>query len=509
VAEAVVEGSFESWDAFLKDRGLPEEQPVVLRRELSSAGRSRAWINGGACNLADLREAGRIWVRLTSQHDHQSLLQEDRHLALFDEVLGLHPALDLEAESVREAEAQLKARRRNESERERRLEQLAEQLADLDKLDPKAGEWVMLRSEREPLRHAAQLEQAYREAAEALREVIPSTEVAQRSMARSVAVYPEAQRDLDRLRSVLLELEDLHTLSQDQALRWSKEGVERLETVESRLASYEKLARRHHCEPEELHHRQQELRVEQRAMMGSETPIAELEHALAHAAEIYRVSAEALHQRRENLLSKLERETHARLGYLGMVGARLQVRLTLAGDPTSPVMQQGHPVRVSRSGFSTLSFWIETNPGEGFRPLAKIASGGELSRVMLALTGAGMTLDPKGDGLLTLVLDEVDAGIGGETALAVGAAIRELGQRYQVLAATHLAQVASRAEHHGCIRKLVDKGRTRSQFTWLFGEERLRELARLLSGHPDGAEAQAHARVLLSEPQNEPQSAQR
>src|SRR5512133_1777629 len=136
--EAVVEGRFEAWRAFLAERGLPEEQPVVLRREVG-AGRSRAWINGASCALADLREAGRLWMRLTSQHDHQSLLGEDRHLTLIDEVLGLDPDLESQAAAVREAEAALKARRRSEAEREQRLEQLAEALADLEKLAPKPG----------------------------------------------------------------------------------------------------------------------------------------------------------------------------------------------------------------------------------------------------------------------------------------------------------------------------------------------------------------------------------
>jgi len=131
--EAVVEGRFEAWRAFLLERGLPDEQPVVLRREVGP-GRSRAWINGASCALADLREAGRLWMRLTSQHDHQSLLGEERHLALIDEVLGLEPRLEAEAQAVREAADALKARRRGEAERAQRLEQLAEALADLDKL---------------------------------------------------------------------------------------------------------------------------------------------------------------------------------------------------------------------------------------------------------------------------------------------------------------------------------------------------------------------------------------
>jgi len=494
--EAVVEGRFEDWQAFLQQRGLPEEQPVVLRREVG-AGRSRAWINGASCALADLREAGRLWMRLTSQHDHQSLLGEERHLTLIDEVLGLEPCLEPEALAVREAEAALKARRRSQAERERRLEQLAEALADLDKLSPKVGEWVQLKADREPLRHAVHLEQAFREAAEALNEGLPKVELAHKALMRAVAHWPDAVAEQDRLRSAVLELEDLLALAQDQTLRWGAAGADRIEAMEARLALYERLARRHRCEPEELPVQLQALKEEQRSLLAGDAPIKELEAALAKVAERYRVAAEALHARRTAAIPKLEAEVQRRLGRLGMKGARIQLRLSLAEDSGSPVLQSGRPVRVAAQGFSALAIWIEPNPGEGFRPLAKIASGGELSRLMLALVGAGLVLGTGVREGLTLVLDEVDAGLGGETALAVGTAVAELGKAHQVLAVTHLAQVAARADRHGCLTKQTEGGRTRSALGWVAGEARNRELARLLSGQPDRAEALEHAKVLL------------
>ena len=494
--EAVVEGRFEAWRAFLAERGLPEEQPVVLRREVGS-GRSRAWINGASCALADLRDAGRLWMRLTSQHDHQSLLGEDRHLALIDEVLGIEPCLDSEATAVREAEAALKARRRSEAEREQRLEQLAEALADLDKLSPKPGEWAQLKEDREPLRHAVHLEQAFREAAEALQEGVPKVELAHKALMRAVAHWPDAVSEQDRLRSAVLELEDLLALAQDQTLRWAGAGADRIEAMEARLAMYERQARRQRCEPEELPARMQTLRDEQSALLSGDASIKELEAGLRRVAESYRVVAEALHGLRTAAIPKLEAEVQKRLGLLGMKGARIQLRLSLAEESGSPVQQSGRPVRVTAQGFSTLAIWIEPNPGEGFRPLAKIASGGELSRLMLALVGAGLALGAGVRDGLTLVLDEVDAGLGGETALAVGKAVAELGRAHQVLAVTHLAQVAARADRHGRLHKETEGGRTRSALKWVAGESRNRELARLLSGHPDRVEALEHAKVLL------------
>lgn len=498
VVETVADGSFEAWKGFLAGRGLPEEQPVVLRREVNANGRSRAWINGGACSLADLREAGRIWMRLTSQHDHQSLMAEDRHLGLLDEVLGLRPDLSAEAAEVREAQARLAARKRSEAQRGERLEWLADQVADLEKLAPKAGEWLKLRSEREPLRHAVTLEQSFREGADELRQAGRHVEAGHRALARTAAILPAAQGDVDRLRSAMLELEDLLALAQDQANLWSRQGVDRIEALETRLAQFEKLARRHRCEPDDLAGRLADFKGEQASLLAGNTSLAELEAALRRACETYGQAALALHDRRAALVPKLEKEVHKRLKKLGMGGSRLQVRLTLAEDPASPVLQAGRPVKVGPQGFSALAIWIESNVGEGFRPLAKIASGGELSRLMLALQGAGMALGADGGEPLVLVLDEVDAGIGGETAIAVGVAIGELGHRHQVLAVTHLAQVAARADQHGLLRKEVLDGRTRSGLAWLAGEDRVRELARLLSGHPDRPEALAHARSLLA-----------
>jgi DNA repair protein RecN (Recombination protein N) len=496
--EGVVEGDGGVWLAFLLDRGFPDEHPVVLRREVSAAGRSRAWINGAACTLGDLREAGRLWMRLTSQHDHQSLLGEDSHLALVDEASGIKANLGPLAEAVRQADSALKARRRSEADRESRLAWLEEHLAALRGLDPKAGEWAQLREEREPLRHATLLEAAHHECTSALRRALPELENGRKALARALAVWPEAQESVDRLRSVVLELEDLQALSEDRAIQFGKTGAHRLEEVEQRLATFERLSRRHRCEPEELLARFKSFQAEAESLQAGSTSMKRLEKELASAVENYRGAAEALHSLRSDQVPRLEKAVHQRLAKLGMKGARIQARLALGEEAASPVVHHGVAVRVNAQGFSTLSLWIESNPGEGFRPLAKIASGGELSRLMLALLGAGIQFEgAEGSSGLTLVLDEVDAGIGGETALAVGEAIQVLGTRHQVLAVTHLAQVAARADRHGRLTKATEGGRTRSQLEWTEGDARLRELARLLSGHPDRPEALEHARVLL------------
>ena len=494
IAEAVIDGSFEGWNSFLGEKGLPAEQPIVLRREVGANGRSRAWINGSSANLSDLRDAGRIWCRLTSQHDHQSLLREDRHLGLFDEIIGVAADLGAEAAAVAAAESKLVALKTSLADRERRLEDLSELIEALEKHSPKPNEWSQLKAEREPLRHATQLEEAWRECFDAFRSARPFMESAQRAFARAAAILPDIQGEHDRMRSAMLELDDLQSRADDEYAKWSSKGADRLEFVEERLSKYERLARRHQCEPNDLHETLASLKKERATLMDGGASVGEMQKALDIAAENYRLKAEALHQQRQAAIPQLEKSVHKRLAQLGMEGAKLQIRASLCEDTKSPVTQQGRSVRVSKKGFTNLAFWIEPNAGEGFRPLEKIASGGELSRLMLAMMGAGKGA---GEGL-TLVLDEVDVGLGGETALAVGKSIRELGQRHQVLAVTHLAQVAARADNHGVLSKETHDGRTKANLAWIEGEQQVRELARLLSGHPEGPEAQAHARSLLA-----------
>jgi DNA repair protein RecN (Recombination protein N) len=497
IVESIVDGNFETWNTFLEERGLPNEQPIVLRREITSSGRSRAWLNGSACNLADLREAGRIWIRLTSQHDYQSLMTEDRHLFLLDEILGIRPNLTAEVETIKEIQTNLAAKKMSESKVTERLDWLTEKIADLTKLNPKKHEWSTLHLEREPLRHAAQLVQSFRDSVEALGQASCNVEICHRILMRTVDMLPTIKNDLDRLSSVMFELEDILSLTKSQVSHWSNKGVDYIEAIESRMANFEKLARCHHCEPDELAQRLSELTIERNGLLASNSNIEQLTSALQKACEHYCINAEALHKHRMTLAKKLEYAVDQQLKDLGITGARLQIRLTTTKDMSSPAIQNENPVKISIYGFSSATIWIESNIGEGFKPLAKTASGGELSRLMLALQSAAMTLHSNIHDPLVLVLDEVDAGIGGEAAIAVSKAIGKLSCYHQVLVVTHLAQVASSADHHGFLHKKVQNGRTRSNLTWLSRDNRLGELARLLSGHPNNPQAIAHAHSLL------------
>ena len=234
-------------------------------------------------------------MRLTSQHDHQSLLAEERHLALLDEALGIEPGLDAEAAAVREAEARLKARRSSESEREQRLEWLAEQLADLDKLAPKPGEWAHLRADGNPCATPSNWSRPSGRPPRAC-VGLPKAETAHRALARAVGYWPDRGR-AGPPAFPAAGAGGSPGPTQDQAIRWSKEGVDRIEALEARLALDEKLARRHHCEPEELAAASSPQGGAE-GSPGRRRLGKELELALAKAAEAYRIKAEALHRRR-------------------------------------------------------------------------------------------------------------------------------------------------------------------------------------------------------------------
>lgn len=497
VVEAVIDGDYEAWDKFLYERGLPKEQPVILRREVAISGRSRAWLNGGACSLNDLREASRIWVRLTGQHDYQSLMAEDRHLALLDETIGIKINLSAEVEQVKSAQARMIAKSLSESKIKERLEWLHQEITTLSKLAPKKGEWSQLYLEREPLRHAAQLEQIFCESVEDLGHSSYYADLSYRALTRAAIILPCISGDVDRLRSVMLELDDILSLAREQVASWSNKGVNYIESLEARMAEFERLARRHNCEPDELYYKLSELKHEQEELLAGNSDIEVLMQILVKACENYYLAAEKLHQIRVDFIPKLEKEVNKRLTQLGITSARLQIRLGITEDTSSPAVYLGHPIKISPNGFSSASFLIETNIGEGFRPLTKVASGGELSRLMLAIQGAGIALGTERNYPLVLVFDEVDTGIGGETAIAVGAAISELSGYHQVLLVTHLAQVAVKADNHGFLCKSIKENRTHSNFTWLFEDSKVRELARLLSGHTDNSEALSHAKSLL------------
>lgn len=497
IIEAVIDSFSEEWNQFFKVHNFPLNKVTTLRREITNVGKSQSWLNGVKCTLADLRAASRIWMRLNSQYAYHSLLDPNQHLSILDDVLGINQKLDLEVAKLVNANSQLNKMKFVESNNREHLNWLELQLSDLIKLSPKHNEWSDLCSERDSLRHVTQLKQYLMDSIKDLDEAHKYLDSACRFLNRASIILSSIENDTYRLKSNLIELEDILSLVKDKCNYWCNKEDGFIEVLESRMAKFEKLARRYNCQPDELINKITEFQKEYDDLVKINNNTKELTSFLSKTSKEYYEMANTLHKRRLLLLPKLETEVNEQLRLLGITGANLQIKLAISEDLKSIPGMFGYPVKLSNKGFSNVSFLIESNIGEGLRPFNKVISGGELSRFSLALQRSSIAVSDRNIDPLVLVLDEVDAGIGGIAAIAVGNVIVELSKYHQVLAITHLAQIAAKAKHHGVLHKKTKNGRTYSSFSWLSKEDRVYEIARLLSGHPEDNLAIKHANSLL------------
>ena len=461
---------------------------LIVRRMISADGRSRAWLNGQPVPLQLLREAGNLLIDIHGQHEFQSLTRTARQRELLDEYGGLEPrAAELADTWRRWRELQSRADSLAEAARDRgaRLDLLRHQVGELAALELAAGELERLSEERTRLAHRGRLAQAAHGALALLYQD------------ESHNAHGAVGRALQSLRAVLgidAQLQPIVALAQEaevnlrEAARELERYVEDLQldttrqnAVESRLAAIEDLARKHRVAPAELPARAAQLGADlaalERTGLDLETLRAELTGALAQ----YRRQAEELTQARIAAAAALGAAVSERMQDLGMAGGRFEVVVTeRAGEPAA-------------HGADDIEFRVSANPGQPLRPLAKVASGGELSRLSLAVEVASSARETR-----CMVFDEVDSGIGGAVAEIVGRELRTLGERGQVLCVTHLPQVASQGHQQLRVEKRADGRGTRTTLAELEPSERIEELARMLGGIDVTDSARAHARALLA-----------
>jgi DNA repair protein RecN (Recombination protein N) len=511
-AEAWVEGVFELPDGLRGELGerLPADaEEVVLARRVSSEGRSRAYVCGRSATVGDLRDLAGALVAFYGQHEHRRLTLASAQLELLDAFCG---AAHLEARRacatvharVRELEGSLDALRERAGARDREIDLLEFELAEIDEASPSEAEEAELLAERGRLRHLEALRAASLGAAEAMDgegdafgDPFDAGGPSARGSSRGAlaaggvtALLAAAEHALDgvagvdplldplaeRLRGLSVEAGDLAA-----ELRRCGEGLEgepgRLEVVEERLAVLDRLKRKHGgtiaavlAHAEECRRRRDELA---NAEVALEQATAELERAVAERAE----RSAGLRKTRAKAAPKLAAGVRARLEELAMDGAAFEVALT-----------EREP---GPTGADAVELLIAPNPGVPAAPLRDIASGGELSRVMLAVLG---TANDGGDA--TLVFDEVDAGVGGQTARAVGEQLRALGEGRQVVCITHLPQIASLAERHFSIAKDTSVEPALTTVTQLGEREVVTELVRMLGADDTDLAARRHAQEL-------------
>ncbi len=476
---------------------------LLVRRVASRGGRGRAFVNGALCTLAMLEEALRGTVDVSGQHEHVSLLDAGTHLALLDAWAGLDAPSEAGAAPLlryRAAHAALAALVRerdrlaaDEGERARRADYLAFQLAELDRADPRPGELEALEDERRVLASAEKLREAAR-AAEALaygEEGSASERVAQaaRALAEAALLDRRLEPTLALLRSAAVELEEA-----GRELGRYAESVggdpERLAAVEDRLELLRGLARKHGGSLEAAVARRAEMHEELGRLRGGGDRLRELAaelaarggEALALARELGRGRAEAA----RGFAASVRRELEG----LAMGRCRLEIALL---PPEAGVPVDG--AVLGPDGAERAEILIAPNPGEPPRPLVRIASGGELSRILLAVKRTLSRKDP----VATYVFDEVDAGIGGAVAEAMGRVLSEVSRGRQVICVTHLPQVAAFADRHHRVEKRVAAGRTHTAVALLEADEdRRREVARMIAGATITGSALEHAGALIA-----------
>jgi DNA repair protein RecN (Recombination protein N) len=493
--EAVVE--LEDADAWLGAHGLPYEGEVVLRREIQASGKGRATVNGALVPLSLLRELAPDVAVVHGQHEPQGLLDPARHLDLLDHFAALEGVASL-AELYRElraVEAAVERLGKDRREAERHREMLEFQAAEIEAAALAPEEEDHLRLEKARLANAGRLAELSGEAYALLYddEAAALGRLGQvfRRVEDLAAIDPDFRPHAEARPALVAQLEELALL-----LRGYQERLEvspgRLDEVESRLALIERLKRKYGETVEEVLAFAERARDELEEFGSPEEQEKALEERREHLAGGYLEQARALSRRRRGAAGRLEETVRGELAQLAMEKTRFRI----AFQPESAEDSEGAGSdRWTERGLERAEFLISPNPGEELRPLARVASGGELSRIMLALKSVVHGDNPG----VTLVFDEVDAGIGGRVAEVVGRKLRAVAAHQQVLCVTHLPQIAALADQHLAVHKRVEGGRTRTVVAELSASDRVEELARMLGGEVVTDTARRHAHEMLSQ----------
>jgi len=461
-----------------------------VRREVSSSGRSRAFVNGALATASALKDLAARLVDLHGQHEHQALLDPESHLDVLDQFAGLSDLRRTTEDgfaAMRDARERLETLRQEARERTARAELLQFQLEEIRRASPRPGEDEELVTLRGVLASAEKIRRLCEESYALLYEsdgaVLAGLGLVWKRVGELAALEPKFRGFLDARDSIRSQLDDLARVLRDYGAAIDASPA-RLQQVEDRLALVERLKRKYGPTLDDVVLRRQACEDGLRTLETLDEQVGALEGTLARATAAYLDAARALSAERHRAAPRLCTSLERQLAQLAMSRTRVEVRF---GD-AEPASQQG-----TSRGLDEAEFYVSPNPGEDLRPLARIVSGGELSRLMLALKTLASTDQPG----KTLIFDEVDAGIGGQVARVVGSRLRALGGRFQVLCITHLPQIAAHAMTQFAIAKNVRANRTVTSVTRLGREERVEEIARMIGGLAASRGAVASAREML------------
>jgi len=474
---------------WLIECGLDDDELCCLRRTISAEGRSRAFVNNQPVTLKDLRAIGSQLVDIHGQHAHQSLLKAPAQRQILDASEELVTLVEKVASAFTAWRAALHERETltdKSTNREAELELLRFQLGELEALNLVDSEPEALRQESERLRHVDKLQQAIGRAADTIYESESSSAhgltAHARSLLESVVAHDEGLSDLlERIASAEIELREAGA-DLSRRLEQLEADPRRLEEVEARLDRLQQLSRRHRVSEDEVPALPNRLHDEIRALDSNAESAAALEARCEDTQRCYQELAEVLSKSRRATGKTLSNGVTSKLRELGLPEAEFIVSLAPKAEG-----------RQDSTGIDEIGFEVTTNAGEPTGPIDRVASGGELSRIGLALAVVATDASP----IPTLVFDEVDAGIGGAVAEVVGQRLREIAERHQVICVTHLPQIASQGSHHYRIVKLSDGKSSRTQVRALDPDQRVEELSRMLGGVEITEATRAHAKEMI------------
>lgn len=475
--------------AWLKERDLETDGPCILRRVITAEGRSRAYINGTPCPQGDLKALGELVIDIHSQHEHQSLLKTDTHRRLLDEYAGatdLARQVQLASQRWRQTRQELERLSNSGDEQRAKHQLLSYQLEELESLSLGENELERLEQEHTTLTNAESLLGICRQVVELCSESDSGNALnaltASLNRLSSVNNTPDALNEATNLlSSAQIQVEEAVGEINRFLDRFEADPA-RLQQIEERLDTIYTLARKHRVQPTEVAALHQKLLDEIETLNANDEAIERLEHEVGSYARHYQEKARELSDLRHRAAPELAHKVEHEIQRLGMPGGRFNIELRENVDK-----------ELSPNGLEQVELLVSANPGQPLKALAKVASGGELSRISLAI----QVITAQTSRVPTLVFDEVDVGIGGPTAEIVGQLLRRLGERGQVMTVTHLPQVAAQGHQHLFVHKVRDADVTRTAVSKLSKNERVEEVARMLGGIDLTKESLAHAKKMV------------
>ena len=472
--------------AELREQGLLDEDSseLAIRRTIDIKGKSRSYINNQAATLAQLKHIGSQLIDIHGQNAHQSLNQEAAQRQLLDAFSGSLKLVEQTQAAYQAWQSAQQALNEAQTQAEHiaiERERLEWQYNELDQLAPEAGEWESLNQSHDSLANAAELLQAASEVQDYIDNdngIARQISRSQRTLGKLAHIEPRFAESLEMLDSIEAELSEI-SRNMGSVLSDIEINPNELHAKEERISELMSIARKYRIEPEELPNKLAEIQAALQQLEAA-TDIEALQKNVAQAQDAYMQIAQQLSSARHKAASKLAHETAEHMQTLAMKGAKFHIEL----QPSSPTAH----------GLEHIQYQVAANKGTPLRPLNKVASGGELARISLSI----QVVTSQYTQVPTLIFDEVDTGIGGGVAETVGRALRTLGKQHQVLAITHLPQVAACGEHHWQVAKHSDGEQTVSEISVLDDSTRVNEIARMLGGEKITDTTRQHAAEMLA-----------